>query len=210
MTKRNIYVADSWGSSSYANWMQGQIVTNIKDADLVVFTGGEDVNPALYGKQAHPSTSFNANRDRREMAEYKTALELNKPMIGICRGAQLFCALNGGILIQHQDNPSYLHNIYTYDGEKLPMTSMHHQAAYPFYLPRENYKILGWTNDLSSFHYGQNYQEELYPPKECEIILFPKTQCLGIQGHPEMIRSNNSKTINYLQNLLNKFLAKEI
>ena len=207
-SKRNIHVIDScW--SRYANWMEGTMVKDMRDAELVVLTGGEDINPALYGRKPHPTTSYNDARDKRELEGYKLARSLNKHIIGICRGAQLICAMNGGILIQDQDNPHYMHNIYTYDGKRIPMTSMHHQAAYPFILPRTDYKILGWTNNLSDFHYGEGYDEQLPPPKECEIVLYPKTRALGIQGHPEAM-TDNSETIVYLRDLLDKFMADKI
>ena len=43
---RKIYVV-GYGRS-YANWMQGEIVPDMKDADLVLFTGGEDISSELY------------------------------------------------------------------------------------------------------------------------------------------------------------------
>ena len=41
-------------------------VDNIKEADIVMFTGGEDINPALYGDVPHPTTHF-SNRDDMEV-----------------------------------------------------------------------------------------------------------------------------------------------
>ncbi len=100
---RKIYVVG--GSNGYANWMEGEIVSTMQEADLVVFTGGEDVNPALYDKRAHPATYFNRRRDSEEIVAFDDARSLNKKIVGVCRGAQLLCALAGGILVQNQTHP---------------------------------------------------------------------------------------------------------
>src|SRR6266702_4767702 len=68
---KNIYVVG--GDVSYINWMQGQSVSKMEDADLVVFTGGEDVDPAIYGDLPHPTTRFNTKRDTYEIAEFQKA-----------------------------------------------------------------------------------------------------------------------------------------
>lgn len=92
--------------------------------------------------------------------------------------------MNGGKLVQHQDNPLFIHNIKTYTDEDMLITSTHHQAAYPYNLKKDEYKILGWTTDISKFHQDGN-QKELPLDKEVEIVYYPKTRCLGIQGHPK-------------------------
>lgn len=203
---RKIYIVGD--ARHYSNWMEGELVKDMKYADLVVFTGGEDVHPDFYGHPTHPWTSTNKLRDRFEMAEFAEASKLGKHMLGICRGSQFLCVANGGWLVQHQQNPSYVHNIDTYDGQILEITSTHHQAAYPYNLPIENYQVLGWTDGLLPFHEDGN-QEEMNPPKECEIVYYPKGNCLGIQGHPEMMERTH-KTITYLRDLLNKFLLNQL
>lgn len=211
MNKRKIYVVGS--SANYDNWMQGEKVNTLDEADLVVFTGGEDVHPSIYSENKHHTTGSNFERDEYERVRFDRAVFLNKKIIGICRGSQLVCALNKGILVQHQDNPNYMHNINTYDGKVLNITSTHHQAAYPFRLSEDEYKVLGWTENMLPFHKGGN-NEELNPKVECEIVYYPKTKSLGIQGHPEMMypsRDQSSyETIQYLQDLLDKFMNNEL
>ncbi len=203
---RKIYVVGH--SQGYSRWMEGENVKNMKDADLVVFTGGEDVDPDFYGEFPHPQTQSNRQRDSYEQAEFNEALQRKIPMLGICRGSQFLCVMNDGKLVQHQQNPAFYHDIKTYDGQKIEISSTHHQAAYPYNLPEDKYKVLGWTEGISKFHEDGN-QEELNPPKECEIVYYPGTRCLGIQGHPEMMRIVHP-TIAYLRDLLNKFLSNEI
>lgn len=204
---RKIHVVG--GGARYANWMEGALVDKIKDADLVVFTGGEDVDPDFYGHSHHPTTGSNKTRDRVEQIAFNEASKLKKPMIGICRGSQFLCVMNGGVLVQHQQNPSYLHNIKTYDGKELEITSTHHQAAYPFDLPKEQFKVLGWTKGISKFHEDGN-KEEMNPEVECEIVHYPAGRCLGIQGHPEALNAEKHPTIPYLQSMLNLFMDNKL
>lgn len=96
----------------------------------------------------------------------------------------------------------------TFDGKELIVTSSHHQAAFPFNLPEKDYKILGWTNNLSSFHEDGN-MKEMNPPVEVEAIYFPKTQCLGLQFHPEW-QLNDTKTIEWCRNLLNSLINNQL
>lgn len=63
-----------------------EITNNIKEADLVIFTGGADVDPELYGENSGKFTRVNTGRDRIEVMTYKLAQELHIPCLGICRG----------------------------------------------------------------------------------------------------------------------------
>jgi putative glutamine amidotransferase len=204
--KRKIFIVGN--AINYMNWMQGELVNTIEQANLIVFTGGEDVYPELYGEKIHPTTSYNKKRDYFEKDYFELAQKLKIPCIGICRGNQFLTVMSGGKLVQHQENPYYIHKITTFDNEILEITSTHHQAAYPFNLPEEDYKILGWTNNISNYHKGGN-DEELNPKVECEIMYYPKTNCLGIQGHPEHLELKHP-TIDYLRRLLNKFLENKL
>ena len=54
--------------------------------DLVVFTGGEDVTPQLYGHEAHPTTFNSVFRDQQEATVFEKCVLHSIPMVGICRG----------------------------------------------------------------------------------------------------------------------------
>src|SRR6478609_9122442 len=73
----------------------------VESADLVVFLGGEDIDPALYNEPVHRKTDFNSKRDEREVAVFKTCIENDIPMFGICRGMQFIHAMSGGKLYQN-------------------------------------------------------------------------------------------------------------
>src|SRR5690349_18270782 len=70
--------------------------------DGLVLVGGADINPALYGQDPHPEAlAFSDVRDRAEMSLLRGALELDMPVLGICRGMQLLNIAAGGDLHQH-------------------------------------------------------------------------------------------------------------
>ena len=202
---RRIFVV-GYGEN-YANWMEGEIVEDIDKADLVVFTGGEDVSPSLYNENKNPHTYCNMERDKFEMDFFYSAKNRGIPMVGICRGSQFLCVMNGGKLVQDQPNNSFHHDMNTYDGNTLNITSTHHQAQWPYNLPKDEYHILGWTENYLGFHRDGN-SNELDCPKECEIVFYSKNNCLGIQGHPEMMSMDRDEdSLKWLKELLNKFLG---
>ncbi len=70
--------------------------------DGLVLTGGEDVDPALYGQEPVPETyGHDGGIDRAEGALYRAARRRGLPVLAICRGAQLLNVVHGGTLSQH-------------------------------------------------------------------------------------------------------------
>ncbi len=119
--------------------------------DGLLFTGGHDVNPELYGQRplAQCGTLCPA-RDRLEEHLFHRAFTDNKPVFGICRGIQLINVLLGGTLYQdlpaehpspidHHMTPPYDRVCHTVrlDGplsqllgkHELGVNSYHHQAV---------------------------------------------------------------------------------
>lgn len=197
------------GNVGYSNWIENsEPVNNLEEADLVIFTGGEDVYPGYYDEPVNPRTYYSKSRDEREIAQFKKVLELNIPILGVCRGSQLSCVMAGGKLVQHQNNPAFKHPIKTYNNVELTMSSTHHQAQHPFNLPEEDYKILAWSEDIVQYREDGN-QQEMETPKDCEIVYYPKINTLAIQGHPEMILEEE-ETIKWCRELLLDFLNKQL
>ena len=68
----------------------------------VLLMGGGDVDPARYGVQNHPKNRLESPlRDELELTLAQRALADKKPLLGICRGAQVLNVAVGGTLIQH-------------------------------------------------------------------------------------------------------------
>ena len=81
---KKIYVV---GGANYytSKIIDSELVDKLEDADIVMFTGGEDVDPSLYGCEKHRSTYSNINRDMYEKEIFEK-INPNQLVIGICRG----------------------------------------------------------------------------------------------------------------------------
>jgi putative glutamine amidotransferase len=69
--------------------------------DGLVFSGGADVDPAVYGAEPHPDTDRPGGRDGPELALLRAALERDLPVLAVCRGSQVLNVALGGDLVQH-------------------------------------------------------------------------------------------------------------
>jgi gamma-glutamyl-gamma-aminobutyrate hydrolase PuuD len=70
--------------------------------DGLIFSGGSDLDPELYGQEPHPATvGVVPERDRAELALLTAALARDLPLLAICRGSQVLNVALGGELIQH-------------------------------------------------------------------------------------------------------------
>jgi putative glutamine amidotransferase len=80
-------------------------VASLRDVAGLVLTGGEDVDPALFGEDRLQATDApHAARDAYELALSRAAHEMRIPTLAICRGAQILNVALGGSLVQ--DIPS--------------------------------------------------------------------------------------------------------
>lgn len=192
---------------------------NIKDGfegvDAVVFWGGMDIHPTLYGEGFHPFNQASGSiPSKRDLFEWKVMLycHVNKiPMIGVCRGAQLMCAFAGGTLIQHVDGHvgGGDHEVTTSEGEKFHVTSCHHQMMYPYNVEHD---LLAWsTHNLSDSYEGafRSKMTIMDGKKEPEVVYFPDINGLAIQGHPEWA-GPDSDFVEYCQSLVRSHLLTEV
>ncbi|KMO94607.1 gamma-glutamyl-gamma-aminobutyrate hydrolase family protein [Streptomyces roseus] len=118
--------------------------------DAILLTGGEDLDPALYGAAPHPRTGPPVReRDGWERAVLAAGLARDLPVLGVCRGMQLMNVHEGGTLIQHLPdsvghdghNPYQghfcAHAVTTVPGTRVgallpgthPVATHHHQAV---------------------------------------------------------------------------------
>lgn len=199
------------GALGYANFLEDIIfVDKVEDAEVVLFTGGEDVTPSLYGCKKHPTTYSNPTRDLAEKEVFNKIKE-NQVALGICRGSQLLCVMNGGLLVQDVSGHAIGRTHAITDGDvAYEITSTHHQMQYPYNLNEKDYKVLFRSYQSNSDRYEGDKIEvkEILAGGEPEIVLYHKQgfpKCLAVQGHPEMIPTSPvAKMIsNLVKNLVN-------
>ena len=80
----------------------------LSQIDGIFMTGGEDWNPDLYDQEQtpHGSRGWNDARDTSDINLMQQAIEMDVPLLTVCRGTQgLNVALGGGLI---QDVPYYL------------------------------------------------------------------------------------------------------
>lgn len=181
----------------------------IKDpeAALIVW-GGADINPGLYDHEIGTRTYPGGRRDYMEWAMMKTAVKLGIPIIGVCRGAQMACALAGGFLIQHAENHAgSSHEVTTSDGRTFTTNSIHHQMM--FAPSTVDHELLAWSTEQRSPKYLFRNDQEFVTPedwKEPEFYYFPKIKAFAVQWHPEAMQLN-CKATKYVLEQINERTA---
>lgn len=214
----NIVIADDASSLDYVSYLNEKYevivhkindVKDPKDIDLVLFTGGEDVNPTYYNENIGKYTSINSNRDKKE---YNTFHKFKGAslLLGICRGSQLLTVLSGGKLIQHVEGHGRDHSMILNNRLNYKITSSHHQMLYPFDMNPKDYELLAYSEYFQSKTYLNGNNEEIELPNnflEPEIVYYKNTNALCIQGHPEWSHCEK-RTSNMCLNLIDKYLKE--
>ena len=173
--------------------------------DLLLFSGGTDVNPELYNHENVASGEPDRERDSREKEFYHAARNYRIPMVGVCRGSQFLCVMNGGWLVQDVDNHAgYDHDVYLADFDRVIRTnSTHHQLAIP---PKEADIIGGTRNRITRWKYDTKWMHLFkHPQEETEITWYPRTRGLGFQFHPEYYPVNH-QVPKMVRELVNRYL----
>jgi putative glutamine amidotransferase len=133
--------------------------------DGLILSGGGDLDPALYGAEAHPETDApRPERDQAELRLLQAALQRDMPVLAVCRGSQLLNVARGGDLVQHlpdrlaherhKHEPGQFSDhevrldpesrVGTLLGEHAPVKSHHHQG---YGRLGEGLRESGWADD---------------------------------------------------------------
>lgn len=167
----------------------GMISTPLPEAQVIIFNGGADIATSIYGEQ--PIDRFiPEQQSRRDIYEIDIFNNYKDPSIlkvGICRGSQLLNCLNGGRLWQDVNNHGQSHEMLVIaTKEVIRVTSTHHQMM----RPSLDGEVLA-VADVATRKYadGANFPAFRYDDdhRDTEIVWYPKTSTLCIQGHPEYI-----------------------
>jgi putative glutamine amidotransferase len=92
--------------------------------DGLCLPGGPDVEPALYGEEtrADCAVEVDTELDRAEMLLARWALEDDKPVLAICRGAQVLNVALGGTLWQDVGAQGATEHNHSQDGSRQELT----------------------------------------------------------------------------------------
>ena len=154
--------------------------------DVLVMTGGEDFDPALYGEKRSPELgTVNAPRDDFDIRLLNAARRRRLPVVGICRGCQLINIAFGGSL--WQDLPS------EYPAEGVQHRNVYHRIAVE---PDSRLAgVLGTTNIVvNSMHHqavkrlAKGFKVVARSPEGVvEAIEGTDYPAIGFQFHPEKL-----------------------
>ena len=175
---------------------------HIKEADIVCFTGGQDINPRLYNEQPHRSTYWSDKRDEYELAAFKeTSPEQLK--VGICRGAQLLNVLNGGTLWQDVDRHTSTHTATdVLTGKTHLVSSLHHQMM----VPTKDAEIITVASESTRYSdENGDFSPVLWDCLDIEALWYGKTNSLLVQYHPEF--SGYADCTKYFKETLFRYLS---
>jgi putative glutamine amidotransferase len=155
--------------------------------DGLIFSGGSDLDPELYGEEAHPETDgWVRERDDFELGLMQAALARDVPLLAICRGSQVLNVALGGDLEQHVPD-----RVQTNVHKETPGVFADHDVAV---LPGTKLSsILGRRTDVKSHHHqgygklGSDLREAARAPDgTVEALEDPSRRfTLGVLWHPE-------------------------
>lgn len=164
--------------------------TKQSEADFVLFTGGPDIHPFLYGETRHEKTIPSLTRDRDDIRILRNCGDSRSQVkIGICRGAQFLNVMvaNGSLYQNVDGHDKGYHDASDGGGNLIRVSSTHHQQM----IPGPNAKIIlkaaettKWEAD--SWFWDVNVAKgEKNNWDDPEVIYYPEENMLCFQPHPE-------------------------
>ena len=165
--------------------LEDEYISNVcKTVDGFLFCGGDDIDPKYYGEEKSELLGNTCSiRDEFEYKLFAAAYKTSKPMLGICRGLQVFNVFLGGSLCQHVEGhkQSEARDILTHavtltdDGllnkilrkDSIAVNSFHHQVI------RELAQGLAVDGISTKDGYVEAFHHVTHP------------FLLGVQWHPE-------------------------
>jgi putative glutamine amidotransferase len=175
--------------------------------DGFIFTGGQDVEPKLYSERKISACGeCSPERDAMEVLLLDHIIELDKPILGICRGIQLINAALGGTL--WQDIPSQFSDTVVHC-QKPPYDVPSHEVYIDYGTPlHELFK----TDELpvNSYHHQgiRLLSDELIPMAKApdgliEAVYSPKHKFLrAVQWHPEFSYTRDDNSLNIFKDFI--------
>lgn len=172
--------------------------TNDMDkASIICFTGGEDVDPSLYGESNlmmgnRAMSFFNKKRDEQDSVVFGIACANDVIKVGICRGGQFLNVMNGGKMWQHVTDHAVSggHDLIdNFTGEVVRVTSTHHQMMRP---AKDGVVIAVARESKARFTDGERWTRSGAVATgvdkdldDIEVVWYPDSKSFCFQPHPE-------------------------
>lgn len=186
----------------------------LEKAHIILFTGGADINPFLYGEKRLKTTYVSYPCDYTDNHAFHNS-SIYQFKVGICRGGQFLNVKNGGRLYQHVTNHALgvTHAAYhmdTKDPHVIQVTSTHHQMM----IPSEDATVLYAANlalekqtDTEVERYNPVERPNIYD--DAEIVMYEKTGTLCFQPHPEYEMPMNIACTQTFFDLIAKYMLED-
>jgi putative glutamine amidotransferase len=172
-----------------------------------LFTGGQDVSPEIYSaRKIGVCGECCPERDAMETLLLKYAMQLDKPILGICRGIQFINASLGGTL--WQDIPSQFSDTVVHC-QKPPYDVPSHEVYIDYGTPlHELFKT--YELPVNSYHHQgiRLLSDELIPMAKApdgliEAVYSPKHKFLrAVQWHPEFSYTRDDNSLNIFKDFI--------
>ena len=176
--------------------------------DGLLITGGADVGPDMYGEEKLPCCGETTPaRDRFEFPLCRLALEMDKPILAICRGHQvLSCALGGTL---YQDVAEQFSPVLKHPQYDIPRDKAHGMTV-------EEGSLLHKITGLTEFMVNSRHHQAVKTPGAGLKIIAHATDgliegvelpgkrfVLGVQWHPDALADRYEEA----QALFNAFVG---
>ncbi|MBQ5696392.1 MAG: gamma-glutamyl-gamma-aminobutyrate hydrolase family protein [Clostridium sp.] len=182
------------------------LINQISICNGLLLTGGIDINPLLYKESPQPLLeTCNDLIDWFHINLARKALDLNIPILGICRGCQVINVAFGGTLYQDIT--------YATSSPIMHKQKSHLSQRCHYIYVKENsiiYDILGNEYVVNSAHHQS--VEKIASNFICTassedgiieaIEMINKPFVVGVQWHPEMMVSYDIKALNLFKRFI--------
>ena len=152
--------------------------------DKLILSGGQNVDPSYYGEEKTiDSKDYFLDRDIWEVALVKEAIAQGKPVLGVCRGLQLYNAVTVGSLNQAIDGHAekgpfeITHKIVTENGSQLQQIYGREQEVNSVH--RQSLKKLAPHLKVTA----RSSKDDVIEGVES----FTDAPFIGVQWHPEFL-----------------------
>jgi len=206
-----IAISKTTSSKKYQNWLKESDssfrIVNLYDLSLdsalaslekcsgLLLTGGEDIHPAWYDRPEDTvkCNTINLRRDSIEYYASRRSVELQIPILGICRGMQMINVAQGGSLIADIPSSSKLEEKVPH--REKPFEPVFHpivinQASILFAIAQTNKAEVLSNHHQGVDELGKGLRDVAHTfdnlPEAVEWKKpYEKTFLLGVQFHPE-------------------------